>query len=80
MTASADTLRIDVARLGARLDALGNVGAIAGGGVCRLALSDEDRAGRDQVVAWMKALGCRSASTPLATLLACVRALRRGRP
>jgi len=57
MTASADTLRIDVARLGARLDALGNVGAIAGGGVCRLALSDEDRAGRDQVVAWMKALG-----------------------
>jgi len=57
MPASADTLRIDVARLGARLEALGNVGAIAGGGVCRLALSDEDRAGRDQVVAWMKTLG-----------------------
>jgi len=51
------TLRIDAARLGARLEALGNVGAIDGGGVCRLALSDEDRAGRDQVVGWMKALG-----------------------
>ncbi len=50
-------LRIDPARLGARLDALGAIGAIAGGGVCRLALSDEDRAGRDLVVGWMKALG-----------------------
>ena len=50
-------LRIDGKRLGARIDALAGIGAIAGGGVCRLALSDEDRAGRDQVVGWMKALG-----------------------
>jgi N-carbamoyl-L-amino-acid hydrolase len=52
-----EALRIDVTRLGARLDALASVGAIAGGGVCRLALSDEDRMGRDLVVGWMKALG-----------------------
>ena len=50
-------LRVDGARLAARLDALAGIGAIAGGGVCRLALSDEDRAGRDRVVGWMRELG-----------------------
>lgn len=39
------------------LDALAQVGAIEGGGCARLALTDEDRAGRDLVVGWMKALG-----------------------
>jgi N-carbamoyl-L-amino-acid hydrolase len=41
----------------ARLDALAAIGATAEGGCCRLALTDEDRAGRDQVVAWMRELG-----------------------
>src|SRR5512140_498827 len=50
-------LRIDAKRLAARLEALGAVGAIAGGGVCRLALTDEDRAGRDLVAGWMRELG-----------------------
>lgn len=50
-------LRIDAARLAARLDALAQIGAIADGGVCRLALSDEDRRGRDLVVSWMRDLG-----------------------
>jgi len=50
-------LRIDVTRLSARLDALAQIGAIADGGVCRLALSDEDRQGRDLVVGWMRELG-----------------------
>ena len=50
-------LRIDAARLGLRLDQLGQVGAIADGGVCRLALSTEDGAGRDLVVRWMRELG-----------------------
>ena len=39
------------------LDELAQVGAIEGGGCARLALSDEDKAGRDLVVGWMKALG-----------------------
>jgi N-carbamoyl-L-amino-acid hydrolase len=39
------------------LDALAAIGAIEGGGCARLALTDEDRAGRDLVVGWMKALG-----------------------
>ncbi len=33
------------------------MGAIDGGGCCRLALTDEDRAGRDLVVTWMQDLG-----------------------
>jgi len=39
------------------LDELARIGAIDGGGCARLALTDEDRAGRDLVVGWMKALG-----------------------
>lgn len=50
-------LQIDGARLLGRLQALAQVGAIEGGGVCRLALTDADKAGRDLVVAWMRELG-----------------------
>lgn len=50
-------LQIDGARLLGRLQALAEVGAIEGGGVCRLALTDADKAGRDLVVAWMRELG-----------------------
>jgi N-carbamoyl-L-amino-acid hydrolase len=39
------------------LDELALIGAIDGGGCARLALTDEDKAGRDLVVGWMKALG-----------------------
>ncbi|MBK9517354.1 MAG: Zn-dependent hydrolase [Anaeromyxobacter sp.] len=49
--------RIDGPRLSRRLEALGQVGAIPGGGVARLALTDADKAGRDLVVGWMAALG-----------------------
>lgn len=51
------SLRINGDRLLHRLMTLGEVGAIDGGGVCRLALTDEDRAGRDLVVGWMRELG-----------------------
>ena len=50
-------LDIDGERLLASLQELGRIGALEGGGVCRLALTDEDKAGRDWVVAQMKALG-----------------------
>ena len=33
------------------------IGAIEGGGCARLALTDDDKIGRDLVVGWMKALG-----------------------
>ncbi|MSP75974.1 MAG: Zn-dependent hydrolase [Rhodospirillaceae bacterium] len=44
-------------RLLGALDELAGIGAIEGGGCARLALSDEDKAGRDLVVGWMKVLG-----------------------
>lgn len=50
-------LRIDSDRLQQRLADLAAIGAIAGTeGSSRLALSDEDRAGRDLVIAWMQDL------------------------
>ena len=49
--------RIDIGRLMARIEELGRIGALEGGGVCRLALTDEDRRGRDRVVRWMRDLG-----------------------
>ena len=44
-------------RLMSRIDALGAIGATREGGVRRLALGDDDRAARDQVVAWMRSAG-----------------------
>ena len=49
--------RLSSSHLLGNLDTLAAVGAIEGGGCARLALTDEDRAGRDLVVGWMKALG-----------------------
>jgi beta-ureidopropionase / N-carbamoyl-L-amino-acid hydrolase len=50
-------VRVDGRRLNARLAELAQVGGLPGGGVCRLALTDADRAGRDLVVRWMRELG-----------------------
>ena len=50
-------LRIDGARLVSRLAALSAIGATPEGGCRRLALSDEDRQGRDWLVGEMRALG-----------------------
>ena len=52
-----ERVRINGARLHASLAALARVGATAGGGVTRLALSDEDRAGRDLLGAWLADAG-----------------------
>src|SRR5919197_3007192 len=51
------TPRIDFNRLLGRLDAFNRIGALPGGGNCRLALTDDDRAGRDLLVRWMRDLG-----------------------
>ena len=45
-------------RLWATLHSLAEIGATAAGGVARVALTDEDRAGRDLFVAWVQELGC----------------------
>ncbi|MFM9137898.1 MAG: Zn-dependent hydrolase, partial [Actinomycetota bacterium] len=46
-----------MSRLRGRIDALAAVGATEAGGSCRLALTEEDRQGRDLVVSWMMDLG-----------------------
>ena len=49
-------LRIDGRRLRASLEAMAAIGATPGGGVTRLALSDEDREARDLLVTWLREL------------------------
>jgi N-carbamoyl-L-amino-acid hydrolase len=70
----AEALRIDAERLMRRLERLAEIGAIEGGGCCRLALTDEDRAGRDLVVRWMRELGLEVAVDPIGNVFG----LRRG--
>jgi N-carbamoyl-L-amino-acid hydrolase len=53
----AEQLRINPSRLLASIDELAAIGRTEDGSCCRLALTDEDRAGRDLVVKWMRALG-----------------------
>lgn len=51
-------LHIDGDRLWRTLHELAEIGATPAGGVARVALTDDDRAGRDQFVEWATALGC----------------------
>ena len=57
MTSRIPALKINAGRLHRRLADLAAIGAIEGGGCARLALSDEDKAGRDLVCGWMRELG-----------------------
>jgi N-carbamoyl-L-amino-acid hydrolase len=52
-------LRIDRERLQASMDELGRIGATPRGGLTRVALTEEDRQGRDLMVRWMRAAGLR---------------------
>ena len=49
--------QVNFGRLKARIFELATIGAIDGGGCARLALTDDDRHGRDLVVDWMRDLG-----------------------
>ncbi len=51
-------LRADTQRLWDSLVAMGKIGATAGGGCRRLALTDEDRRARDLFVSWCEEAGC----------------------
>ncbi len=52
------TFQINGERLWQRLDDMATIGATPKGGVCRLALSDADKTGRDLFVHWCKQAGC----------------------
>ena len=58
-TASLSSLLIDGPRLWDSLQELARIGATPKGGVCRLALTDLDRQGRDLVVRWAREAGMR---------------------
>jgi beta-ureidopropionase / N-carbamoyl-L-amino-acid hydrolase len=70
----AESPRINEARLLARLAELAAIGRSPEGACCRLALTDEDKAGRDQVVQWMRELGLDVRIDPIGNLFG----LRRG--
>ena len=53
-----NNLHINGERLWDSLMEMAKIGATAKGGVCRLALTDLDRAGRDLFVRWAKEAGC----------------------
>ena len=50
-------MRINRKRLEESMEALGRVGATAKGGLNRVALTDDDRRGRDLLVEWMRQAG-----------------------
>jgi beta-ureidopropionase / N-carbamoyl-L-amino-acid hydrolase len=50
-------MRINRARLAESMDALGRIGETPRGGLNRVALTDDDRRGRDLLVRWMKEAG-----------------------
>ena len=52
-------MKIDRKRLEQSMEDLGRIGATDRGGLTRLALSDEDRRGRDLLVHWMREAGLR---------------------
>ena len=70
-----NNLRINIDRLIRRIEELGRVGALEGGGVCRLALSDADKQGRDLVVRWMAELGLQVSVDAIGNVIG----LRKGR-
>ena len=51
------SLKMNSERLIKTINDLGKVGGLEGGGCARLALTDEDKQGRDLVMGWMKDLG-----------------------
>ena len=52
-------MNIDAQRLEQSIETLGRIGETPRGGLTRLALSDDDKRARDQLVRWMRAAGLR---------------------
>lgn len=79
MTSTIPNLKVNAGRLHGRLAELAAIGAIEGGGCARLALSDEDKAGRDLVCRWMHELGLNVTVDGIGNVVG-VRQGRRGGP
>jgi beta-ureidopropionase / N-carbamoyl-L-amino-acid hydrolase len=63
-------LKIDGERLWQSLMELAKIGATEKGGVCRLALTDLDRQGRDLFIRWCKDAGCTISVDPIGNIFA----------
>ena len=63
-------LKIDGARLWQSLMELAQIGATEKGGVCRLALTDLDREGRDLFIHWCREAGCTVSIDPIGNIFA----------
>ncbi|MEW9697609.1 M20 family metallo-hydrolase [Paenibacillus sp. SI8] len=68
-------LQINASRLHTRIEELAQIGKIGETGVCRLALSKEDREGVERVKTWMEAAGMEAHIDPFANLIG----VKRGR-
>ena len=69
-TSSNNALAINGERLWATLQELAQIGATEAGGVARVALTADDRAGRDQFVQWVTDLGCEVSIDTMGNLFA----------
>jgi beta-ureidopropionase / N-carbamoyl-L-amino-acid hydrolase len=63
-------LKVNGKRLWQTLEAMAKIGPGVAGGNCRLALTDEDRAGRDQFCAWAREAGCEIAIDQVGNIFA----------
>lgn len=72
--------RVNGNRLWSTIMEMAKIGAIPNGGSRRLALTDEDRAGRDLFVAWCREAGCRVEVDRIGNIFAVREGRRRGAP
>ncbi|MBU9437613.1 Zn-dependent hydrolase [Burkholderia multivorans] len=63
-------VRVNQQRLWDSLMEMATIGATAGGGSCRLALSDDEVRGRRRFIAWCEAAGCEIRIDPIGNLFA----------
>jgi len=63
-----NNIKIDGARLLTQLESLADIGRTETNACCRLALTDEDKQGRDLVVSWMKDLGMAVSVDPIGNI------------
>jgi beta-ureidopropionase / N-carbamoyl-L-amino-acid hydrolase len=73
-------LAVDEKRLMGWIAGFGKIGALPGGGVCRLALSDADREGRDLLVDRMRALDLAVSIDMIGNIWGVRQGAERGRP
>ncbi len=76
----AHAANINIRRLIERIEALGQCGALEGGGASRIALTEQDKQGRDLVVSWMKELGLKITIDQLGNVLAVREGRKPGKP